>query len=60
MCLEMCRERNAKLFLLENQYLVDNAAMIAITAEKMFKVKKIYKEIDIYPKQRTDQVEIFW
>jgi len=56
----MCRERNAKLFLLENQYLVDNAAMIAITAEKMFKVKKIYKEIDIYPKQRTDQVEIFW
>lgn len=60
MCLQMCKQRNAKLFILENQYLVDNAAMIAITAAKMHKAKLKFKEIDIYPSQRTDQVEITW
>ena len=55
----MCRERGAKFFVPENQYLVDNAAMIAYLGSKMYKKKKKYN-IDINPSQRTDDVEVFW
>ena len=55
----MCRERGAKLFVPENQYLVDNAAMIAYLGSKMYKKKKKY-DIDINPSQRTDDVGVFW
>jgi len=58
----MCKERNAKCFIPENQYLLDNAAMIAVTGLLMYKgghkVKKSNPEI--YPYQRTDQVLVDW
>src|SRR3989344_5452856 len=67
MCRIMCEEREAKFFVPENQFLVDNAAMIAFTGEIMYKAMKKKKipfqkieNIDINPRQRTDQVEVFW
>ena len=35
----MCKERKAKCFIPENQFLVDNAAMIALTGYLMYKGK---------------------
>ena len=63
MCEIMCRERGAKFFCPENQFLVDNAGMIAYLGEILFrngdyiKLQDINK-IDIKPRQRTDDVEI--
>jgi glycoprotease/Kae1 family metallohydrolase len=59
----MCKERKAKCFIPENQFLVDNAAMIAMLGQKMYKAG--YKllpieKIDINHTQRTDQVEVSW
>jgi len=58
----MCKERKAKCFIPENQFLVDNAAMIALTGGIMFdggyKPKK--KDPEIYPYQRTDDVKATW
>ena len=65
MCKIMCKERGARFFCPENQFLTDNAAMIAYLGEIMFKagvevhVSKI-SELDIKPRQRTDDVEISW
>ncbi len=63
MCKIMCKERNCKFFVPENQFLVDNGAMIAYLGEIMFK-KKVYEKnlnkIDIKPRQRTDDVEVSW
>ena len=65
MCKIMCEERGAKFFVLENQFLVDNGAMIAFLGEIMFKAgikisgKKIDK-IDILPRQRTDDIKVVW
>lgn len=65
MCKIMCKERNAKFFVLDNSLLTDNGAMIAYLGEIMIKsknksefVKK--EEIDILPKQRTDDVTVYW
>jgi len=57
----MCKERNAKCFVPENQYLVDNGAMIATTGISMVKAgyKLKTKDPKIYPYQRTDQVKVF-
>jgi len=61
----MCKERNAKLFIPENQFLSDNGAMIAYLGEIMLK-KKIYfkpkefESIEIKPRQRTDEIEVKW
>ena len=65
MCKIMCEERGAKFFCPENQFLVDNAAMIAYLGEIMFKsgIKVQDTEIeklDIKPRQRTDDVEVSW
>lgn len=67
MCKIMCENRNCKFFIPENQYLVDNAAMIAYLGEKMFKAnsyivkgKKSIKELDVKPRQRTDDVKVTW
>jgi N6-L-threonylcarbamoyladenine synthase len=65
MCRIMCEERNAKFFVPENSLLVDNGAMIAFLGEIMFKkgIKIPYDKItdlDIKPRQRTDQVEVEW
>ncbi|MEM3113158.1 MAG: KEOPS complex N(6)-L-threonylcarbamoyladenine synthase Kae1 [Candidatus Pacearchaeota archaeon] len=63
----MCEERNCKMFVPENSLLVDNGAMIAFTGEIMYKsgilIKpgtKEFDELDIKPKQRTDEVEVKW
>jgi N6-L-threonylcarbamoyladenine synthase len=51
----MCKERGAKCFIPENQYLVDNGAMIGVAALKYYNKNKKY-EIDIKPYQRIDEV----
>ncbi len=58
----MCKERKAKCFIPEKQFLVDNAAMIAWLGQKMFKagIRKDASQIDILPYQRTDDVEVTW
>jgi tRNA A37 threonylcarbamoyltransferase TsaD len=65
MCRIMCEERGAKFFCPEKQFLVDNAGMIAFLGEIMFKkgIKIPYtkiKELDIKPRQRTDEVDVKW
>ena len=55
----MCKERKAKCFIPDNEFLVDNAAMIAYLGAKMYKKKKKYT-IDINPSERTDDVDVFW
>jgi N6-L-threonylcarbamoyladenine synthase len=65
MCKIMCKERNAKFFVPENSLLIDNGAMIAFLGEIMFKAgikishNKI-NEVDIKPRQRTDEVNVVW
>ncbi len=65
MCRIMCNERRCKCFIPSNEFLTDNAAMIAYTGELMFKngdfveVKDIAK-VDIKPRQRTDDVDVSW
>ncbi|MGD9276440.1 MAG: KEOPS complex N(6)-L-threonylcarbamoyladenine synthase Kae1 [Candidatus Pacearchaeota archaeon] len=61
MCKIMCRERGAKLFILKNELLVDNAAMIAYLGEIMFRrgiYEKDLKKVDIHPRERTDNVKV--
>ncbi len=62
MCRIMCSERGAKSFVLENQYFVDNAAMIAICGMEMFKagMETKVEESEIRPYERTDDVEVKW
>jgi len=65
MCKIMCKERGAKFFCPEKQFLVDNAGMIAFLGEIMFEkgVKtdsKNLSKLDIKPRQRTDDVEVVW
>ncbi|MBS3084287.1 N(6)-L-threonylcarbamoyladenine synthase Kae1 [Candidatus Pacearchaeota archaeon] len=61
----MCEERGAKFFCPEKPLLVDNGAMIAYAGEIMFNsgIKfsgKKAEELDIKPRQRTDEVEVRW
>ncbi|MBN2453943.1 bifunctional N(6)-L-threonylcarbamoyladenine synthase/serine/threonine protein kinase [Candidatus Woesearchaeota archaeon] len=62
MCGIMCRERGAKLFVPEKQFLVDNAAMIAWTGILNFKagVRTKLSESTIKPYWRSDDVEIVY
>ncbi len=67
MCKIMCSERRnkTKLFVPDNSVLVDNGAMIAFLGEIMFKhgIKIPYikiENLDIKPRQRTDEVEVNW
>lgn len=62
MCNLMCKARKAKFFCPEKQFLVDNGAMIAYTGELMFKagVSKSWKNVDVHPKERTDDVSVVW
>jgi len=62
---KMCEERKAKFFCPERSLLVDNGAMIAYLGEIMFKSGiefsgKKAQELDIKPRQRTDEVEVSW
>ncbi len=74
MCKQMCEERDkslgeVKFFTPNRSLLVDNGAMIAYLGLKMFKSgisshpekdKKKFEELDIKPRQRTDDVEVNW
>src|SRR3989344_4956008 len=65
MCETMCKERGAKFFTVPNSLLVDNGAMIAYLGEIEFKsgIKfegKKAQELDILPRQRTDDVDVSW
>jgi len=58
----MCKERNAKCFIPTNEFLVDNAAMIALTGYLMVKGGHKIKNSNplSYPYQRTDDVLVDW
>jgi len=62
MCRIMCRERGAECFVLENQFFIDNAAMIAICGLEMHKagMKTAIEGSEIRPYERTDDVEVEW
>lgn len=60
MCTQMCTQRGAKSYAPENEFLVDNAAMIAWTGLRAHKQGRTLKieEADIDPYERTDEVEL--
>ena len=61
MCKIMCKERNAKFFVPERQFLVDNGLMIAWLGILMKKnAIKDYNKIDIKPYERTEDIEVMW
>lgn len=65
MCRIMCKERGAKFFCPEKNLLVDNGAMIAYLGEIMYNAEiksscKNLDEIDIKPRQRTDDIIVCW
>ncbi len=63
MCRIMCEERGVKLFVPSRDLLVDNGAMIGYLGLKMFKKglgSRKYDLVDIFPRERTDEVEVLW
>jgi len=65
MCKIMCEERGAKFYCPENSLLGDNGAMIAYLGELIYDSKKKKfsmnsKKLDITPRERTDEVKVFW
>ena len=73
MCKIMCSNRlgkdKTKFFVPERSLLVDNGAMIAYLGEIMFKKKvksiakpetKEFEDLDIAPRQRTDDIKVSW
>ena len=57
----MCKERKAKFFVPENQFLVDNGIQIGWLGILMKKLAtKNYKSIDIKPYERTDDIKVTW
>ena len=60
MCRIMCEERDAQCFVPENQFLVDNGAMIAFLGLIEYKAGVRTNNADILPHWRTDQVEVIW
>lgn len=58
----MCEERNAKCFVLENQYNVDNAAQISWLGLLMYKsgIRMSIEEAIVNPYERTDDVSVSW
>ena len=59
MCRIMCRERNAKFFVPQNDVLVDNGVMISwLGILQRNQATKDYDKIDIRPYERTDDVDI--
>ena len=59
---QMCKDRNAKCIIPENQFLVDNAGMIAVLGIKMYQAKNITKieKSQINPYERTDDILVNW
>lgn len=62
MCKIMCFERKAKFFCPAKDLLQDNGGMIAYTGEIMLNsgIKMEADEVDIKPRERTDEVEVRW
>lgn len=58
----MCEERGARCYFPEDQFLVDNAAMIAWLGKLEFDAGKRMKveDCDIDPYLRTDEIDVFW
>jgi len=58
----LAKERGIKCYILENQYNVDNAAMIALTGALMLEsgVSTSLAESVIKPYERTDEVVVSW
>ena len=71
MCRVMCEERgDVKLIVPDREFLVDNGAMIGYLGWKIWKKEKGKRkkdfllkgldDIDIAPRERTDEVEVLW
>lgn len=60
MCKKMCDSRNCRFFVIENQFLVDNAVMIAFQGMVEYKAGKRAKETKIRPYERTDDIQVNW
>jgi N6-L-threonylcarbamoyladenine synthase len=65
MCKIMCEERGVKYFCPDKGLLLDNPAMIGYLGLKMYISGMFFKsseldKVDIYPRQRTDDVEVTW
>ncbi|MBI2135182.1 bifunctional N(6)-L-threonylcarbamoyladenine synthase/serine/threonine protein kinase [Candidatus Woesearchaeota archaeon] len=61
MCKVMCKERDAKFFVPENQFLIDNGAMIGwLGILQRKQATKNYKKMHIRPYERTDEVKVDW
>jgi len=62
MSIQMCKDRNAKCIIPENQFLVDNAGMIAVLGIKMFNAGNVtnVEKSKINPHERTDDVLVNW
>jgi N6-L-threonylcarbamoyladenine synthase len=57
---EMCESRGVKCYVPQNEFLVDNAAMIAWLGILMQRAGYKMKDSDIRPYERTDEVDVFW
>lgn len=62
MAKKMCKDRDAKCFIPENQFLVDNAAMIAWQGILEFKTgrRTEIKDSSVRPYERTDEIIVDW
>ena len=58
MCRIMCSERSAKFFCPPKDLLVDNGAMIAYLGEIMFDNGDYIENVEVKPRERTDDVII--
>ena len=58
----MCKERSAKMYVPEKEFLLDNAAMIAWQGLLQYSAgeRLNIKEAHIYPYTRTDDIEVTW
>ena len=56
----MCKDNNFKCFIPENQFLVDNAAMIALLGLLEYKNGVRTKDSSIRPYERTDDIKVTW
>lgn len=62
MIIQMCEQRGARAYFVDNQYCVDNAAMIAwLGIEQYVSGQRLeVKDANINPYLRTDEVEVTW
>ena len=58
----LCEARGVKWYAPPKEFLVDNAAMIAISGILQFQAGQTIAIADsvILPQQRTDEVKVFW